>query len=417
MTSFLKNYRKKTLITVTIILSVMFAFINLVFFILNNAYLENEIEKENEAFVTLTTHLLNENDYSVAIEYVEHYSHTHLVEIEFIHDDNLLFKSDSELVSPKVFTLNSNIGIYYLHIDNSQSKTALLNFDYLIYINVSIIIIYFLSIIIIYRFTSSQVLRISHDIEIILKQINHKGYYESVEFNFDEFNNISNELTDSLKQIDFLREQKNIKLKGLVHDLKTPLTVVYSYLDKYKSKKTLSDEEINIAIESTKKINDLVSDVIQENFENYLVDINLSNLLEGIISQNVSVFESKNIEVIRDIEKDIIYKWNKRDFDRVINNVLANAYYYSFDSSSIEITLKKETDIEVTIKNHGIKISDEDLENIFEKNYRATQAKEVNKRGQGLGLYIVKLLLDNIEGDITAISTDLEETIFKIKLK
>ena len=104
MTSFLKNYRKKTLITVTIILSVMFAFINLVFYILNNAYLENEITKENEAFVTLTLHLLNEGDDTIASEYVEHYSHTHLVEVEFYKDDNLLFESDSELATSKVLS-------------------------------------------------------------------------------------------------------------------------------------------------------------------------------------------------------------------------------------------------------------------------------------------------------------------------
>ena len=94
MTSFLKNYRKKTLITVIVIISIMFAFINLVFYILNNTYLENEIARDNDAFVTLTSHILNENEDSVAIEYVEHYSHTHLVEVEFYHEEILLFKSD-----------------------------------------------------------------------------------------------------------------------------------------------------------------------------------------------------------------------------------------------------------------------------------------------------------------------------------
>lgn len=417
MTSFLKNYRRKTLITVTVIISIMFAFTNLVFYILNNAYLDNEISKENEAFITLTTHLLNENDDSVAIEYVEHYSHTHLVEIEFYKDDNLLFRSDSELTKFGTFGIESVSGDYILLIDNSQSKTALLNFDYLLYINLAIIIIYFLSITIIYRFTSNQVLSVSNDIEIILKQINHKGYIESNSFNYIEFNNISIELIDSLKQIDFLREQKNIKLKGLVHDLKTPLTVVYSYLDKYRSKKELSDEEVLIAIESTKKINDIVSDVIQENFDNNSIEIDLSNLLESIITQNLSVFKSKKIEVLSYIEKDIKYNWNKRDFERVVNNILANAYYYSDESSLIEVSLYNKEGIEITIKNYGININEFDLPLIFDKNFRADSAKEANKRGQGLGLYIVKLLLENVQGSIGVTSNDLEGTEFKIKLK
>lgn len=417
MTSFIKNYRRKTLVTVTIVISIMFAFINLVFYILNDAYLDNEISRENEAFVTLTTHLLNENPESVAIEYVEHYSHTHLVEVEFYEDNNLLFKSDGELIGSRVFALEADVGEYYLYIDNSKGETALLNFDYLVYINLAIILIYFLSIIIIYRFTSSQVLSISHDIEIILKQISHKGYYESSDFNFDEFNNISNELIDSLKQIDFLREQKSINLKGLVHDLKTPLTVVYSYLDKYKNEKALSDKEVDIAIESTKKINAIVSDVIQEKFESHLIEIDLSKSLKDIIDQNISVFKSKNIEVIMDIELDIKYRWNKRDFERVINNLLTNAYYYSDESSSIDIYLHKREDIEITVKNRGLEISENDLPRLFDKNFRSSKAKEVNKRGQGLGLYIVKLLLGNIQGKISVTSNLEDGTEFIIKLK
>lgn len=417
MTSFLKNYRKKTLITVIVILSIMFAFINLVFYILNNTYLENEIARDNDAFVTLTSHILNENDDSVAIEYVEHYSHTHLVEVEFYHEEILLFKSDSELINPKTFSIDSGSSTYYLLVDNSQSETVLLNFDYLLFINLAIVIIYFLSIIIIYRFTSTQVLQISHDIEIILKQINHKGYYESIDFNFDEFNNISNELVNSLKQIDFLREQKNMKFKGLVHDLKTPLTIVLSYLEKFKNKKTLSNEEINKAIDSTRVINNLVNDVILENFESHLREINISVLLEEIISQNKGVFESKNIEVIYDIQKDIIYKWSKRDFDRVINNLLANAYYYSFDSSVLDIKMKKEDEVEIIINNKGIEISEDDLSHLFDKNFRSKKAKEINKRGQGLGLYIVKLLLDDINSDISVSSDIKAGTEFIIKLK
>ena len=417
MTSFLKNYRKKTLITVIVIISIMFAFINLVFYILNNTYLENEIARDNDAFVTLTSHILNENEDSVAIEYVEHYSHTHLVEVEFYHEEILLFKSDSELINPKTFSIISGSSTYYLLIDNSQSETVLLNFDYLLFINLAIVIIYFLSIIIIYRFTSTQVSQITHDIEIILKQINHKGYYESIDFNFNEFNNISNELINSLKQIDFLREQKNIKLKGLVHDLKTPLTIVLSYLEKYKGKKTLSNEEVNKAIAATQVINNLVNDVILENFESHQREINISGLLEEIISQNKGVFESKNIEVRYDIQKDVVYKWSKRDFDRVINNLLANAYYYSFDSSVLDIKMKNEDGIEIVINNKGIEISENDLLHLFDKNFRSNKAKEINKRGQGLGLYIVKLLLDDINSDITVSSNIEEGTEFTIKLK
>ena len=193
--------------------------------------------------------------------------------------------------------------------------------------------------------------------------------------------------------------------------------VVYSYLEKYKTKNKLTEKEIDSAIRSIHKINSLVSDVIQENFENHLSDINISNLLNDIIAHNKSVFDSKSIEIIKDIDEEIIYKWNKRDFERVINNILANAYYYSNSSSSIEVTLRNTNNVEIIIKDNGIGIKESDLTKIFDKNFRVTTAKESNKRGQGLGLYIVKLLLENIKGSISVESIFNEGSTFKIELK
>ena len=99
-----------------------------------------------------------------------------------------------------------------------------------------------------------------------------------------------------------------------------------------------------------------------------------------------------------------MYKWNKRDFERVVNNILGNAYYYSNNNKSIDVLLFEEKDkYIISISDTGIGIKEEDIDKIFNKNYRAKESAKFNSKGQGLGLYIVKLLVESIYGKVTPI--------------
>lgn len=407
MNNSINVYKKKIIITSIIILSVVFAIINLSFYYFNSQYLEEKIKQENDSFALLVSHLLDDSNEYIALKYVEHYSHIHSVEIEF-GSSVLLFKSDGELVDSVEYEIEDNGTVYYLLIDNTESETTILNFDYLIYINIAIFTIYFFSIIVVYRFGSKEIEIITNDIESILNQINKEGIIKESDFFFEEFSNISICLRKSLEQIDYLKDKKEIKLKGLVHDLKTHLTIIYSRIELIDNQHVIKEGTISDLNNQIKKINEIINDVILENVDKELQEFNLSEYLKDIIKQNTSVFNSKNIIVKTDIEDDIKYKWNKRDFERVVNNILGNSYYYSGNKTVVEVKLYKETNKYIlSIRDNGIGIKEEDLSEIFKKNYRAKGSRELNSKGQGLGLYIVKLLVESIDGTVYPVKLDI----------
>ena len=406
MNNSINTYKKKIIITSIIILSIVFAIINLSIYYYNNQYLEEKIKQENDSFALLITHLLDDSDEYVTLKYVEHYSHIHSVELEF-RSDVLLFKSEGEVVDYVEYEITNGGTTYYLLIDNTDSETTILNFSYVIYLNVAILIIYLFTILVVYRFASKEIGIITNDISLVLNQINKEGIIKESDFFFEEFCNISTTLKKSLEQIDYLKDKKEIKLKGLVHDLKTHLTIIYSRIELIDSKKVIKEEIINDLNNQINKINEIINDVILENVDKEIQEINLSKSLDEIIKQNISVFNSKNIKVDYEIEKDIIYEWNKRDFERVVNNILGNAYYYSNNDSNVCVKLYKESNkCILSVSDKGIGIKEEDFDKIFEKNYRAIGSKEYNSKGQGLGLYIVKLLVESINGDVYPVKQD-----------
>ena len=103
---------------------------------------------------------------------------------------------------------------------------------------------------------------------------------------------------------------------------------------------------------------------------------------------------------------------------RVISNLIENAIKYSGEQSTITVnTWDDEKWVYVEIKDNGVGIAPEDLENIFEKFYRVKNDASHKIKGTGLGLYLVKYFVELNGGQITAASTVGEGTTFTIKMK
>jgi signal transduction histidine kinase len=98
-----------------------------------------------------------------------------------------------------------------------------------------------------------------------------------------------------------------------------------------------------------------------------------------------------------------------------IRTILLNAYMYSANSGTVEIFLKRHREyIECSIKDNGIGIPKIEQEKIFSKMFRASNAKDEEMKGSGLGLYIVKILMNATGGEITFSSKEGEGSIFKL---
>ena len=200
-------------------------------------------------------------------------------------------------------------------------------------------------------------------------------------------------------------------LSTLSHEIRTPLTSIKGFsktiLDSYDN---LSDEAkkkfINIILEQSKRLENLIENALlaaQTNEE----DVSLV-----FKKTDINLILNKSIELVKMNYKGFLYNtklnpnlYSALDTDKleqVFVNVLDNASKYSLNSNTVEITTEtsaKENIIK--IKNYGAFIPEEEQSKIFDKFYRIDTYLTSKKQGSGLGLYIVKMLVEKMNGKIT----------------
>ncbi|MES3039371.1 MAG: PAS domain-containing sensor histidine kinase [Bdellovibrionota bacterium] len=125
---------------------------------------------------------------------------------------------------------------------------------------------------------------------------------------------------------------------------------------------------------------------------------NLSNLVQGVVDRFQVQVAAANCEVEMDLQPDVEGNWDQFRLEQVVLNLLSNATKYGA-GKKIKIELLKENDRAVlSVADHGMGISKEDQERIFERFERAISPNEVS--GLGLGLYIAKEIVIAHEGTI-----------------
>jgi signal transduction histidine kinase len=116
-------------------------------------------------------------------------------------------------------------------------------------------------------------------------------------------------------------------------------------------------------------------------------------------------------------DSEIIVKNNRKALNTVIYNLLTNASQYGL-KGSIKLEIKKDRKgALISVSDNGIGIPKKEQKNIFKKFFRTNKAKEVYDNGSGLGLYLVKGLVDRIGGNIRFESEKGKGTTFYVSIK
>ncbi|MBN1535031.1 MAG: response regulator [Spirochaetes bacterium] len=201
-------------------------------------------------------------------------------------------------------------------------------------------------------------------------------------------------------------QQKTYFFTNLSHEIKTPLTLILNYMNKYTEKHGVTPEITII----NKNINKLLSDMINLfdvlKFERGMIVYNHDSLvdLSDSIEQKSELYKSyassRDINITFEIEKSIIIKADPFAVERIINNVLDNAIRYNNNGGSVGISLKSENDrASLTICDTGVGIQSDRIQNIFEPYYQIPHEKR-NLEGIGMGLSIVRSIVDSLQGTI-----------------
>lgn len=241
--------------------------------------------------------------------------------------------------------------------------------------------------------------------------------YDEYDFIFNNLNTMAQELSkNEILKTDFI--------SNVSHEIKTPLTVIQNYA-KALQKDNLSDEKklefLNGLTLQTKKLSDLISNILKLNkLENQQIipeieEFDLSELLRISALSYENLLEKKNIKLKCDIDEIKIVS-SETLLEIVFNNLISNAIKFTDNGGEIFISLKEEGNCAVIkIKDTGCGISKEVGTYIFDKFYQGDTSRSAE--GNGLGLSLVKKVIDLIGGEISVESKLGVGSTFSVKLK
>lgn len=220
-----------------------------------------------------------------------------------------------------------------------------------------------------------------------------------------------------------LNKQQNNFLLSITHELKTPIASVKLYIETLL-KRDLDKEKTNTILKNSlldmKRLQILVENLLlsaqieSKKFDLSLMENNLSELLNQIIDKYAS---PRGIEgrLIKNIQDEIYVDCDKMAIEMLLTNLLDNAIKYSPANSPIQIELSQsESKTILVVKDEGEGISDEDKKAVFQKFYRAGDENTRKSKGTGLGLFIIKNIVQLHKAQVEILNNKPKGTIFKI---
>jgi signal transduction histidine kinase len=208
---------------------------------------------------------------------------------------------------------------------------------------------------------------------------------------------------------------KKNKLNRILHETRTPVTIVKSQLEGIEDGLITPDKNrINSMVVQMDKITMMLKDipgVMQGEYREEIVlnTLDYSKELSKIVNSMEIKFSEKNLQLTY-IQAPFIINTDKDKLNQIIYNLLMNSYKYS-ESGEVKITTNQKKN-EISIKDQGIGISEADLEKIFMVSYRGENTGDVT--GEGLGLYIVQQNAEAIKSQIEVKSEKGKGTEFRI---
>lgn len=221
------------------------------------------------------------------------------------------------------------------------------------------------------------------------------------------------------KELEFEKNKNKQLFLNLVHDLKTPLTILDNRIDISISKdnsnkdllslkQTVDDMSHNIIriIDLEKKNNNKKS--------NETANLNVSKETEKIIHSYKSLIEGYNNRLQFNIENKLYIKCSKLDYSKILTNLLDNALKYNSENGIIYISIYSSmSKIILSVRDQGAGIDDKDISRIFEP-YTQLERGIKSKYGLGLGLAIVKSICNEIGAIIEVSSSKDTGSTFSI---
>ena len=212
------------------------------------------------------------------------------------------------------------------------------------------------------------------------------------------------------------------------HQLRTPLSVINWYLELLNNIKT-----INLTVEqhkylaevskASRSMVDLVNALLNVSrfdlgtFKFEMQTIKPADILDGVLKELKHTAENKNLEIKVVVSKDLAFTSDANIFKIILQNLISNAIKYTKDNTVVTIKIAEtEGKISLEVTDQGYAIPEDQKDCIFTKMFRARNIKDKVSDGTGVGLYLVKKIIESLKGEITFESKEDVGTTFRVLL-
>ncbi len=243
----------------------------------------------------------------------------------------------------------------------------------------------------------------------------------------DEIARLARTLNNMIKRLEqsFLRIQQFTS--DASHELRTPLTILRGEIEVVLSRERAEEEYIEVlgsALEEVVRLSNVVESLLQLSradgghaklsFERG----HLSTLIEDIAEDISIIAEAKDITITTDIQNGVVAQYDEGKLHQAVLNVLDNAVKYTPEKGKVKVSLKdREHYVEIKVSDNGLGMTQEELNHIFDRFYRVDKARSSeNIKGSGLGLSIVKWIVEAHDGKIFVESQPKKGTNFIMML-
>ena len=218
-------------------------------------------------------------------------------------------------------------------------------------------------------------------------------------------------------------EEKMKFLINATHDIRSPLTIILSALKKIKSE---SNPAVDTIEHNAQRILNLVNQILdvrkidKQQMQLHCQQTDLVAFTEGVCRMFDFPAKERNIHFTFNHEDlDRLDAWiDRTQFDKVISNLLSNAFKYSNDGGEVTVCLKQESDsLELSVSDNGIGIDEDSLKHIFDRFYQGSNSRRMHIDGTGIGLNLCKMIVAMHHGTIEAQNrTDDKGAVFTVRL-
>lgn len=243
-----------------------------------------------------------------------------------------------------------------------------------------------------------------------------------VDDTFDELIDCFNRMAQELQGVETLRTDF---IANVSHEMKTPLAVMQNYGTLLQTPDLSEEQQMEYAkgiTEGSRRLADMMTNILKLNrLENQQIypEIGTFDLGEQIcecLLQYESVWEREKIEIETEIEEDITVQADRELLALVWNNLFSNAFKFTPAGGRVSVRLQADSKCAVVqVLDTGCGMSSEVGRHIFEKFYQGDTSHAV--QGNGLGLALVKRVMDILKGEISVESKIGEGTAFTIKIR